>query len=344
MRKSDILYDKLKQQVMAFEPGSAFRSVRSIMDDYEVSQITACHAINKLAEEGLLRKNGRRSIEVTDIVLRYKQGAKPVYCLAMPLWPSEYFNMVEQSFLDLADELDYELEVLHFDWHDRIPMELPPTKIDGLIVMTGSSLITGAEIRKLDELNVPYLIFGQPISGVVVNSVSNDEEYSGMLAAHHFWERGHRKLAVVMSESEIACMKSREEGFRQFAELHGCTIKRIDCRIVPGDFSPEKTYEVLKKEFSKGKPAYTGVFLLSEAGGHSICRVCHECGISIPKDLSVIVIGESWQLDYMVPALTSVGIDHSLQVREAVEVLRGNKSGAVNTKAHVMQRKSTRKI
>ena len=87
MNKSEQLYCELKGQLVARAPGSTFRTVRSIMDDFDVSQATVSSAIQRLTEEGLLRKNGRRSMEVTDAVLRYRKGAKPVYCLAIPRWP-----------------------------------------------------------------------------------------------------------------------------------------------------------------------------------------------------------------------------------------------------------------
>ena len=137
MNKSEQLYCELKGQLVARAPGSTFRTVRSIMDDFDVSQATVSSAIQRLTEEGLLRKNGRRSMEVTDAVLRYRKGAKPVYCLAIPRWPSEYYNMVELCFMEQAERLGYELEIVHYDWKQRVPRELELPKLEGLVVITG---------------------------------------------------------------------------------------------------------------------------------------------------------------------------------------------------------------
>ena len=58
MNKSEQLYCELKGQLVARAPGSTFRTVRSIMDDFDVSQATVSSAIQRLTEKGLLRKTG----------------------------------------------------------------------------------------------------------------------------------------------------------------------------------------------------------------------------------------------------------------------------------------------
>ena len=154
MNKSEQLYCDLKEQLVSCEPGSSFLTVRSIMDDFAVSQATVSHAIQRLTEEGLLRRNGRRSMEVTEAVLRYRQGAKPVYCLAVPRWPSEYYNMIEQCFMAQTEQLGYELEVVRYDWRERVPHELKLAKVDGLVIVS-SATITGKDVSDMDALGIP---------------------------------------------------------------------------------------------------------------------------------------------------------------------------------------------
>ncbi len=345
LNKREQLYGELKDRLVTCDPGTPFLTVRSIMDGFDVSQATVSGAIQKLAEEGLLRKNGRRSMEVTEAVLRYRRDAKPVYCLAIPLWPSDHLNMLAQCFLELAPGLKYEPEIYRYDWRQPIPTELPATKIDGLIVQGGR--LTGEAICTLEGFGIPYVGLGEPISGVEVNSVCLDEEYSGMLAAHHLWELGHRRFAVAVTEQNSGGTSSRIKGFRQFAELHGCPVEVIDCDIQNGDFSPEKNYAVLKACFEKRPLPYTGLFLLSESGSYGICRAAYESGLRIPEELSVVTIGESWHLDFMVPALTSIGCDQSIMMEEAVSLLRSATPGGTEqkkVKAQLYRRTSTKAI
>lgn len=343
MNKSEQLYCDLKEQLVSCEPGSSFLTVRSIMDDFAVSQATVSSAIQRLTEEGLLRRNGRRCMEVTEAVLRYRQGAKPVYCLAVPRWPSEYYNMIEQCFMAQTEQLGYELEILHYYWRERMPRELKFSKVDGLVIIS-SAVITGKDVSDMDALGIPYVIFGRFLPGLALHSVSNDEEYTGALAAHHLYELGHRHLAVLHSEPEDEAMIARTKGFRQFAELHGCFVEVVDCDVRNGEIAVEKSYDFLKKYFQKNELQFTALFVLSDSTAFSVYQACYECGISIPDQLSVITCGEAWNLAYRAPALTSIGIDHSRLVKESIRLLKQRNSGQfehVQLKAELTVRAST---
>lgn len=345
MSKTDFLYRELKKLLIPLEPESPFLPTRSIMEKFGVSQATVSSAIQRLVDEGLLRRNGRRNAIVTSEVLRYRRGAKPVFSLTLPLWYSEYYNVLEQAFVELAEELDYEPEIFRYDRRLRVPDTLPPSKTDGLIIVGGN--ILEENISTLNSLGVPYAIFGQQFPAANVSSLNGDNEYLGTLAAHHLWKLGHRKLAVACTERPSALMYGRNKGFLQFAELHGCAVEEIDCAVREGDFSLEKVYRVLNERFRNGKPDFTGIYLMSEAGSYGVCRAAYEHGIRIPDDLSVVTTGESPYLDFMIPALTSVGTDLKAQMRTMIEVLRNEINGKKEQrtfKAQLFLRASTKRL
>ena len=138
MTKSDRLYGELKNRIIGCEPGSAFYSFRTIMNDYSVSQATVTAATRRLIDEGLLKPNTGKEMEITDEVLKYRQDAPPVVCLAMPHWQSDWYTFIEHHFFDLASELGYQLEVLRYDWRVGDPESLPQTKIDALVLVADS--------------------------------------------------------------------------------------------------------------------------------------------------------------------------------------------------------------
>ena len=347
MNKSEQLYQSLKEQLIASTPGSSFRTVRSIMDDFGVSQATVANATRRLTREGLLCKHGRRCMEVSPTVLRYRKGAKPVYCLAVPRWPSEYYNMVEMCFLESAEQLGYEYEVLYFDWRQHVPRKLEQPKVDGLIVIPAPRLMVSEDTNALNSLGIPYVIFGGHLPGMALNSVSNDEAYTGAVAAHHFCELGHRKLAVLFSEPVSEGLLARTKGFRQFAELRGCSVEEINCGISAGEDAVEKSYLYLRKLWAERKPDFTALFVLSDSTAFSVYQACYECGITIPDQLSVVVAGEAWNLAYRAPALTSIGINHVRLIEEAVRLLKNpdpERFEHVQLKAELTIRESTRRI
>lgn len=324
MTKSDRLYGELKNRIIGCEPGSAFYSFRTIMNDYSVSQATVTAATRRLIDEGLLKPNTGKEMEITDEVLKYRQDAPPVVCLAMPHWQSDWYTFIEHHFFDLASELGYQLEVLRYDWRIGVPESLPQTKIDALVLVADSQKLTAENIRRMNQYPLPYVIFARDLAGIAVNCVGLDNEYAGAKAAHHLIELGHRSLAVAVSQPKSESIFSRIKGFRQFCELHGVGCEVIDCDIRSGDFSPEKVYRVLRERFAAGRPGFTGLFTLCEDSASGIYRACFETGLRIPQELSVVAIGQSWRLDYFTPALTALGTDISEMVRQTIRILKSN--------------------
>ena len=347
MRKSELLYENLKKQAIDGMPGEPFLSFRTIMADYGVSQSTVTKATRKLLEEGLLRKKPGQEMELTGEVLKYRSGASPVICLALPNFLSEWYGMIEQHFFDLAGTLDYELEVLHYDWRCKVPPMLPRTKLDALVLVTDAPMLSSDDLRTINDFQLPCVIFGRNLSGMALHCVSSDDEYAGARAAHHLIELGHQSLAVVISEPKSESVTDRIKGFRQFCERCSVNAEIIDCGIENGDFSAVKVYRTLSERFRKGRPGYTGLFSLCEASAGGIYRACAECSVRIPHDLSVITIGESWRAEYMLPPLSTIGRDLDELAAATVEILKSPDAAGPNfahrlLKPRLMARGSTR--
>lgn len=330
MTKAEILYEKLKKYIIECNPGASFLSSRAIMNDYQVSLATVTAAVRRLVAEGLLQPNARRNMLITDEILKYRKNAPLAVCLALPHWQSDWYTFVEHCFFDLAPELGYELEILHFDWQASVPKELQKLrrKLDAIVLLSDVEKLSPELFRKMDEHGLPYVFFGRDIANLPVNCVVLDNEYSGAQAAHHLIELGHKKLAVVMSQpkSEGVCLKCK--GFQQYSELHGIPVEVIDCGISSGDFAPARVYEELKKRYSNGSPEFTGLFTLCEDSVPAVYRFCCEKGIQIPRDLSVVAIGESWRLDYYTPPVTAVARNVRTMVREIIRIIKNNLAAA----------------
>ena len=84
--KYDTLYQELKEDLIELSPGDSFPAVRTIMKEHAVSQATVTMATERLFNEGLLLKAVGKGMMVTEEVLKYKKGAKPIICLAIPHW------------------------------------------------------------------------------------------------------------------------------------------------------------------------------------------------------------------------------------------------------------------
>lgn len=322
MKKNEELYYQLKKRALSGQPGSPFLSMRAIMNDYCVSQATVTKATQRLLEEGLLKKNAGREMEVTCEILKYAENARPVYCLALPLWQSEWYTRIEHEFFKLSTMLGFELETMRYKWEERVPKSLPKTKIDAVILVSDGDVLAVDDIRSMDNFRIPYVLFSRNLSGIAVNCVATDNEYTGAMAAHHLIDLGHRSLGLVISQPKTEIIMERVKGFRQFGELHGVKVTTIDCGIKNGEFGPAKVFDTVSSLLAEGRPGFSALFTMCEDSAFTLYRVFSDHGLRIPEDLSLICVGDSWRLDYYTPSMTSIGGSVTELVTETDHLLK----------------------
>ncbi|MBN2642851.1 MAG: GntR family transcriptional regulator, partial [Victivallales bacterium] len=244
--KHEKLYHSLKSILIELEPDHNFISVREIMRRFDVSQSTVSSAVEPLLEEGLLEKRNGLGMFVTPEVMKYKANTPPVIIFALPRWVSEENLRLENIFLDLQHELNITGEVLHYDWRDGTIRQLPSRKVDGMIVLPAAQSIKAEQIHTLDSLNVPYLLLGQNLKDLEVNTVYCDDEYGASLAADHLIKLKHKRMAILLTEPRNKSTEDRLRGFAQYCELQGVEAQIVDCQIQSGDCPITRAYQKVK--------------------------------------------------------------------------------------------------
>jgi DNA-binding LacI/PurR family transcriptional regulator len=349
--KHEQLYREIKKELINLNPGDKIPSVRSIMQNYVVSQATVTKSISRLQNENLLEKNLGLGTFVTDEVLKYKKNAVPIVLVATPRWNSAWFIGVERSFELAQKKYGFSVEFTHFDWQDGIPQKLPDRKADGLIIVPATEKITQKHFTQLEEFQIPFVIFDRSAENIAVNSVCSDNQFSGALAADHLIKLGHRKLALIISEAQVTSVIERINGFMQYCELQGAEVELIDCHINSGDRAIEKVYQTLKERLQQSPPDYTGMFITSETAALGVYKAFYENGMSIPQDVSIIGVDDQADSDFYFPALTTISSNLTKLVDAASEILLPqiveipkNDFSKQKIKSEIIIRESTRKI
>ena len=349
--KHEILYRELKKELLSFNPGDKIPSVREIMQDYSVSQATVTKSISRLQNESLLEKNLGLGTFVTEEVLKYKKDADPIILVATPRWNSAWYVGIERNFELAQKEYGFSVEFIHYDWQDGIPQKLPDRKADGLVIVP-SVKVTQEYLNQLEGFNLPYLIFDRSVENAMANSVCNDNQFAGALAADHLIKLGHRKLALIISEPKLTSVTGRIDGFTQYCELQNAEVELIDCDIKSGDRAVEKVYQTLKSRLKGAKPDYTGVFVTSENAVLGVYKAFYEKGMSIPGDVSIVGVDDQADSDFYYPALTTISSNLPKLVNSASEILlaqikgndKKNNFSQKKIKSEIIIRESTRKI
>lgn len=168
---------------------------------------------------------------------------------------------------------------------------------------------------KEDDTIVDYL-YSEGITYVLIGKaqqfanqtiyIDNDNVLAGLEATEYLYSLGHRKIAYLGSESIMMFSADRKTGYQMALLQHDVSVEKKYIIEVDDIFMDdnERLLEMLKSE---DRP--TAMVVSDDILAVSLERVCKQCGISIPEDISIISFNDSLFAKLTSPQLTSVDVN-----------------------------------
>lgn len=144
--------------------------------------------------------------------------------------------------------------------------------------------------------------------------LSVDNEVGGELAAHHLWELGHRRLALVAGPADWSESEARRRGFEKALASAGAQ----PVAVADGDWSAESGYRTFRNVAGSGA---TGVFCANDQMALGLIHAAFDHGVRVPVDLSVIGFDDIPEAAHYLPPLTTLRQDFDVLGRRAVDGL-----------------------
>ena len=183
-------------------------------------------------------------------------------------------------------------------WIDR----LSERHSDGVVVVA-SRIHAGIE-AELSRLRIPYVLVdmaGSPPPGVVVVGATNAA--GGRSAVDHLVELGHRRIAIITGNRELACSQERLDGY--VASLVRANITPRSDYIAFGNFDISGGYRAACEMLDSAEPP-TAIFAGSDLQAFGVYQAARERDLSIPEDLSVVGFDDVPLCEWLMPRLTTV--------------------------------------
>ena len=168
---------------------------------------------------------------------------------------------------------------------------------------------------KEDDMIVDYL-YNEGITYVLIGKakqnanqtiyIDNDNILAGLEATEYLYELGHRKIAYLGSESIKVFSADRKPGYQTALFRYDLPIENryiIEVEDVYLD-ECEALIAMLKAEDHP-----TAIVVSDDILAVSLERVCIQCGLSIPEDISIISFNDSLFAKLTYPPLTSVDVN-----------------------------------
>lgn len=191
-------------------------------------------------------------------------------------------------------------------------------KVDGLLVMGGCPPLQTLRTIVTPDLPIVCCLW-EGKDEVASPSVAYDFFQGGQLAAEHLLNLGHRCFGVVASvDPDGSAPSLRVSGFRETLATHDIILDPH--YIQPGQYTVENGKEAGYKLLTLPTPP-TAIFATNDVMAIGVMAAAWELGIQIPRDLSIIGLDDILLARYTTPPLTTIALDKTMIMSQAIEVL-----------------------
>ncbi len=180
-----------------------------------------------------------------------------------------------------------------------------PWRADGIVIRS----YYRSTYNRVLQSGVPFVELLGYAESNVAPAVTMDEQRVAELVVDHFLERGLRSFAYYCMEDSPIFYARRYFFLRRLEELgYLCDVYPTKWRVRDYAFPQwsEKYRDKLAK-WLKGLPKPIALFASLDQCGQVVLELCHELGIRVPQDISVVGVGnDDWICGLLRPTLSSV--------------------------------------
>jgi LacI family transcriptional regulator len=304
---------------VAKKAGSSITTVSRIINgtDYPVSEERRKRILEAIRELNYSPNTAAQML---------KKGFSNVIGLIVRDIADPYFGEIARGVSEQAGKLGFLCFVCNTGRNPESEIEymelLWRHKVRG-IILSGGGLSTRKYVdslkRQLDRGKQYGLrIIGLAPQALSIPYVSVDYAATAEYMTAHLYDRGHRSIAFVSGAEIVLTTRDHLRGYRRFLESRNIAF---DTDLVAyGDFTERAGHEGCSEIMSRGKP-FTAVFCGSDTIAMGVINCLEEKKLRVPRDVSVVGIGDIPQSRYIIPPLTTVKIPRYEMGARAVDMI-----------------------
>jgi LacI family transcriptional regulator len=300
--------------------------IREIAKRAKVSTATVSRTINRVPTVD--PQLAKRVWKVVDEIGYYPNtqarslvsGRSRIFGLIVSEITNPFFPEIVQSFEDIAIEHNYEI-MLTSTVYDPKRMALAvrrmiERRVDGVAILTfgmEDSLVADLGFRKLPLV---FVDVGPAVAGV--GNIRIDYQNGIRQAVQHLAALRHVRIAFVSGPLHLKSALARKGAFEE-------SMREIGLEVLPrlmavGDHTMEGGMRALAKLAGLHERP-TGIVCSNDMSAIGVMREAYDCGISIPRDLSVVGFDDIRLAQFMTPPLTTVQMSQSELAKLAFHAL-----------------------
>jgi LacI family transcriptional regulator, galactose operon repressor len=301
-------------------------NIREIAKRAKVSTATVSRTINRISTvdprlakrvwKVIERSGYRPNIQARALV----SGRSQILGLVVSDITNPFFPEIIQAFENIAVEHGYDI-LLVSTVHDPKRMDISvrrmtERRVDGVAVMTFGMEDLLLEDRELRNVPLVFVDVGPKRPGV--GNIKIDYLKGIRQAVQHLAALRHEQIAFISGPLGLKSAKARRNAFEQAMSEIGLKIRKDG--IVEADHTLEGGIRAAQTLLSlPNRP--TAIVCSNDMTALGVMHKCHEEGLSIPRDLSLIGFDDIKLAQFVLPPLTTVRMSQTELARLAFNAL-----------------------
>lgn len=175
--------------------------------------------------------------------------------------------------------------------------------VDGFIISVSSESKSFDHFKKIQERNLPVVVFDRVTPYLNAPSVRIDNEEGGFVATEHLIEQGYKRIAVLAGPENLGVSNSRMDGYLNALKKH--KIKKDPALIVHCDFNQDYAYfATLELLAMKKRP--DAIFTISDRMAIGAMLAIKKKGLRMPQDIGLVGFNNEPVTSLVTPSVSSV--------------------------------------
>jgi DNA-binding LacI/PurR family transcriptional regulator len=319
-----------------FEAGSFLPGERLLSERFGVSYMTARRAIETLVEEGLCQRSGKRTMVAEDALRLVSSPRLNLLCAVL--------NTFSEPLLKAAETMARkngwitQLMIIHGP-NDPLCVRAISSGEPCILLLPEDALIKGKIGHALSEPHGPVVLVGNRPFKDSVPWVKADDHAGMQLAIRHLRQLGHRSLLFVhgvdkhqgLTDSLKAWKINRDEKNPGHILIPLCVGAKAD------QDRPRVARQAIK-DYLAGHEPPSAIICGNDELAVGVLHGLRDLGIEIPRDVSLMSIGDTVLAKYCVPSLSVVDVRFDKHIRIAADLIMKLLSGGEpNKTGHIIQ-------
>lgn len=175
--------------------------------------------------------------------------------------------------------------------------------VDGFIISVSSETKVFDHFRKIQEKQMPMVVFDRVTPHLTAPSVRIDNMDGGVQATEHLIEQGYKRIAILAGPRNLGISNSRLEGY--ISALKKSNIKPDQDLIVHCDFNQDYAY-LATLELLAMKKRPDAIFTISDRMAIGAMLAIKEKGLSMPQDIGLVGFNNEPVTRLVTPSISSV--------------------------------------